>query len=85
MPTQRSKMSRIERSEWDNVGVIVAGFGEVPECGGPDMWVMVQGTEEGTKEAGRKVFGQGFEKKMSRVDGQSVGTRKASRIVNRSG
>lgn len=47
MPTQRSKMSRIERSVWGNVGVMLVGFGEVPEWGGPELWAMLRGAEEG--------------------------------------
>jgi hypothetical protein len=56
VPTQRSKMSRIERSAWENVGVMVVGFGEVPEWGGPELWVICAGCgrrEKGGGEDGR--------------------------------
>jgi hypothetical protein len=69
VPTQRSKMSRIERSAWENVGVMVVGFGEVPEWGGPELWVILRSAEEGRKEAGRMVGDQGSRTRMPRDDG----------------
>jgi hypothetical protein len=69
VPTQRSKMSRIESSEWENVGVMAIGFGEVPEWGGPELWLILRGAEEGRKEAGRMASDQGFGSRISRDDG----------------
>jgi hypothetical protein len=53
VPTQHSKMFRMESSEWENVGVMARGFGEVLECGGPELWLILRDVEEGRKEAGR--------------------------------